>query len=90
MLFRSCVNLCDAVYSDVVLFIMAAMSGIICTYIVSDVLVQVQWISKFMSYIGRNTLVIFGTHSLAISLVVYIMNNTLTVVPYALMHFSNI
>ena len=27
-----------------------------------------------MSYIGRNTLVIFGTHSLAISLVVYIMN----------------
>lgn len=71
---NECVNLCDAVYSDVVLFIMAAMSGIICTYIVSDVLVQVQWISKFMSYIGRNTLVIFGTHSLAISLVVYIMN----------------
>ena len=71
---NECVNLCDAVYSDVVLFIMAAMSGIICTYIVSDVLVQVQWISKLMSYIGRNTLVIFGTHSLAISLVVYIMN----------------
>lgn len=39
---NECVNLCDAVYSDVVLFIMAAMSGIICTYIVSDVLVQVQ------------------------------------------------
>jgi len=38
------------------------------------VLVQVQLISKLMSYIGRNTLVIFGTHSLAISLVVYIMN----------------
>lgn len=69
-IYNGYVNICNCIYNNILIYYMAAVSGIIGIYFISDNIKE----NKIFKFYGTNTLVIFSIHSLLLILVTNIFS----------------
>ena len=68
--FNGYVNICDCIYSNIILYYISAICGIAGIYLISETICQ----NKLLQFYGKNSLFMFAIHSLLIAFFAYITN----------------